>query len=261
MANAQSKFIKHVLVEKGELDRLRQRQLRDYNPELGVMAKLQEEIFGALRRKDLDDTQKLNLISLAQHRFDHLKEETNTLTGSNVSAAAPAVAAPAPAVKAEPKKEPKEEPKEMGPLVDLDTLQVHKNYRDRAAKFLEQINPEVISKNEQNELVVNGQAVPGSSVNKLYKALFTSNGSAKTTGMPELLNGLRQLNIGSDELVSVPIKKAYGAAAKQPVKEARPVKGKRPAGKNLPIVSAKAEPEQSAHGYTLLPKRPRILYL
>ena len=138
--------------------------------------------------------------------------------------------------------------------MDLDSLQINKNYRERAAKFLEHIKPEVISKNEQNELVVNGQVVPGSSVTKLYKSLFTSNGSAKTTGMPELLNGLRQLNISSAELVSVPIKKAYGAVAKQPAKES--VKGKRPA-----VASTKAEQEQSAHGYKLLPKRPRILYL
>ena len=36
-----SSFTKKILIEQAELDRLQQRQLRDYSPELQAMARLQ----------------------------------------------------------------------------------------------------------------------------------------------------------------------------------------------------------------------------
>ena len=72
MSNAQSKFVKQVLVEEGEYDRLRQRQYRDYSPEIRTMIKLQEQIVQTLMRNDLDPQQKLDLISGPQQRLIYL---------------------------------------------------------------------------------------------------------------------------------------------------------------------------------------------
>ena len=81
MSNAQSKFVKQFLVEEGEYDRLRQRQFKDYSPEIRTMVTLEQQIVEILAQKDLDPQQKLDLISGLQQRFNQLKEETNTLTG------------------------------------------------------------------------------------------------------------------------------------------------------------------------------------
>ena len=56
-------FSKKVLIEQGELDRLQQRQLRDYSPELKSMARLQNHIRDIMSRKNLSAEGRLNLIS------------------------------------------------------------------------------------------------------------------------------------------------------------------------------------------------------
>ena len=83
MSKSQSKFVKQVLLEEGEYERLRQQQFRQYSPELRVMVKLQYQIVSALMDKNLDAQQKLDLISSMQQRFTKLKEETNTLSGDS----------------------------------------------------------------------------------------------------------------------------------------------------------------------------------
>ena len=93
MSNSQSKFVKQILVEEGEYERLRQRQFKEYSPEIQTMVKLEQQIVEILARKDLDPQQKLDLISGLQERFNQLKEQTNTLTGLTAAkgAAAPDV--------------------------------------------------------------------------------------------------------------------------------------------------------------------------
>ena len=70
MSNSQSKFVKQILVEEGEYDRLRQRQFKDYSQEIRTMVKLEQQIVEILARKDLDPQQKLDLISGLQQRFN-----------------------------------------------------------------------------------------------------------------------------------------------------------------------------------------------
>ena len=48
-----SSFSKNVLIKKSELDRLLQRQLRDYSPELQLMARLQNHIRDIMSRNNL----------------------------------------------------------------------------------------------------------------------------------------------------------------------------------------------------------------
>ena len=81
MSNGQSKFVKQIMVEEGEYDRLRQRQFKDYSTEIRTMVKLAQQVFEILARNYLDPQHKLDLISVLQQRFNQLKEETNTLTG------------------------------------------------------------------------------------------------------------------------------------------------------------------------------------
>ena len=71
-----SSFSKKVLIEQGELDRLQQRQLCDYSPELQSMVRLQNHIRDIMSRKNLSAEERLNLISEEQIQFDKHKKET-----------------------------------------------------------------------------------------------------------------------------------------------------------------------------------------
>ena len=93
-----SSFSKKVLIEQGELDRLQQRQLRDYSPELQLMARLQNHIRDIMSRKNLSAEERLNLISGKQIQFDKLKKETGVLSGALPAQATPAPQPPTPAV-------------------------------------------------------------------------------------------------------------------------------------------------------------------
>jgi len=80
-------FIKKVLIEEGELDRLQQRQLRDYSPELQSMANLQTRMAEILARSDLSAQEKLNLLSGQRNRFDKIKKYIGVLSGGPTAAA------------------------------------------------------------------------------------------------------------------------------------------------------------------------------
>ena len=75
-----SRAMKRVLLEQAELDRITQRQLRDYSPELHSMAALHQQRIDVLARKGLSDGEKLKLLSSTDRRFNQLKRETNTLS-------------------------------------------------------------------------------------------------------------------------------------------------------------------------------------
>ena len=75
-----SRAVKRVLIEQAELDRITQRQLLDYSPELHSMAALYQERIDVLARKGLSNGEKLQLLSSIDRRFDQLKRETNTLS-------------------------------------------------------------------------------------------------------------------------------------------------------------------------------------
>ena len=81
MGISQRNFVKQVLLEEGEYEKLCQQQFWHYSPELRVMVKLQDQIVSALIDQTLDAQQKIDLISSMQQRFTKLTEETNTLIG------------------------------------------------------------------------------------------------------------------------------------------------------------------------------------
>ena len=74
-----SRFIKRVLIDQAELDRLRARQLREYSPEIQTMARLEDQIINILGREDLTADEKLSMISSRDSRFSKLRGQTQTL--------------------------------------------------------------------------------------------------------------------------------------------------------------------------------------
>ena len=62
MSNLQSKFVKQILMDESEYDRLRQRQFKNYILQIQTMLKLEQQIVEILERNDLDHQHELNLI-------------------------------------------------------------------------------------------------------------------------------------------------------------------------------------------------------
>ena len=217
MSNSQSKFVKQVLLEEGELERLCQQQFRQYSPELRVMVKLHDQKVSALSDKNLDAQQRLDFISSMQQRFTKLKEETKTLSWDsavkNVTIPdAPKVEAVKPnSTNVEPTKKPVTD--KVEPLKDEEQL-VKIAQTQKVDKLLNIIgnNPQIIRRNNANELEVNGHAFPGSNFDELYAAILSPKGLEHIAGMTELLVALRQLNVESKDIGSNRIKAAYESA-------------------------------------------------
>ena len=68
-----SSFKKMSLVAQEELDRLKQKQLTSYQPELRSMVFLKDEMDTILNRSDLPADEKLKLFQVAQNRFASIK--------------------------------------------------------------------------------------------------------------------------------------------------------------------------------------------
>ena len=56
-------FTKKILIEQAELDRLQQRQLRDYSPKLQVFDRLLNDIRDIMASKKLSAKEQMNMIS------------------------------------------------------------------------------------------------------------------------------------------------------------------------------------------------------
>ena len=65
-------YKKLALVERGELERLRQKQLKDYNPILSQLAAIQQEIERVLGTNQLSVHDRLGVLTLLHSRFDNL---------------------------------------------------------------------------------------------------------------------------------------------------------------------------------------------
>ena len=77
-----SSFSRKVLIEQAELDRLQQRQLREYSPKLQAIVRLLNNMTDITANKNLNAEERLNLIYGLQIQFDKLKKETELLSGA-----------------------------------------------------------------------------------------------------------------------------------------------------------------------------------
>ena len=92
------KFKTMTLVEEAELDRLRQRQIKDYNPALNSLTKIQDQIFKIFDDKELTDEGKCKILAQLQEHFGFLlnKFKNAGLPPPNILHTQPAMPLPAP---------------------------------------------------------------------------------------------------------------------------------------------------------------------
>ena len=196
-------FDKYHLMRDEEYQRLRQKQVQSYNPELRILTRLDDEMKDIIADTSVPVDVKLSILNQVKAQMKDVK--------SSVAKAVPpppSVVVPKPTVV-----EPEQEEEEYGEEDFYDASQdevfdsrvltgiTAKTQKSKARGLLKliQANPNVISKNENNELVVHGKAIPGSNYVDLFNSLYTSHvpGSSPegATGHTHFLKALSKLNV------------------------------------------------------------------
>ena len=176
---------KMVLLEAAELERLRQRQIKEYDPNLSAMARAQEQIDEILLNSKLSDEEKAALINQAQQRFNTIKSVVGPLGHVKPSTI-------------EQKDITKQEPKQSNtnsnssnisdPIeseLDPKFITDYRVLKSLIAKY-----PKLLRKNETGALVVNDRPVKGSNFNEVVKAVLSGESMDSTSGMTEFIQAL-----------------------------------------------------------------------
>ena len=232
-----SSFFKKVLIEQAELDRYQQRQIREHSPELQAIARLLNDMRDIMANKKLTAEKRLNSISDMQIRFDKLKKETGVLSRALPAKPTlePPPAAPQMQLKVLAEKgiglenEPEEEEeKQYEDILDEKDKSAQTNalspqmarvirwnipgvYQQKAHRLLQKITlqPDILTRIENLEAVVYGEAIPGSNFKSLFKSMVSNQQNLNQVGIDEFLLALRSLDVKKDEISGKPLKIKY----------------------------------------------------
>ena len=103
-----SSFKKLQLLSEEEVNRLKQKQISQYDPQLRAAAFLQTELDDLLSNKDLDSQQKMTLFQMAQQRFA-------SLIGKNVMSKVPLAGIRTQLTQDEQEQPPQQQPRQQQP--------------------------------------------------------------------------------------------------------------------------------------------------
>ena len=156
----------------------------------------------------LHPDERLKLFQRLQHRFTEIKHDGDTpIKVAGVSANLPEPEPPAPAA-------PPDFPQILG---------VNVRYRTHAKHLVKQLfhDPSTFSVNDRNELVIKGQAVPGSNFVDLVSHVFATSKSRvegpRPAGYPEFLSALRDVNAPRTLLINPKYSSSLLGPAVQPL--------------------------------------------
>ena len=200
-----SDYRKMVLLEEAEVDRLRQKQIREYDPTIGAMAHAQADIDDALTKSKLSDEQKLNLLFQAQQRFRHLRASFGPIPSQQTTIA---VAAPQPAQQLAPANVPQhpgmaqqqqqQPPQAFGSTRAAPTLKHDIDDAEEDEKYNELQDylkgyAKVLRSNAKGELVYRNKAIPDSSYYQIMSS-FVKGENTLMPGSEEFQKGLQIVN-------------------------------------------------------------------
>ena len=229
------KFRALTLIEEGELERLRQRQIKEYEPALKSLATTQENIQRLFDDPDLDDEGKFKVLTALQERFGYLYGKfknsgkatavpdhvpapavtppaiapavatagravaATTLAAAAPQASAAAAAAAASGVMTKTADSAGEPDSEMGlsGLFSSGAANIPVTY-ERKVKVLQDFlnaHKSEICQNSKQELVIDGLAIPNSSASELIRSLYVKNQNMNLIGQANLLQKLKQLKV------------------------------------------------------------------
>ena len=208
-----SAFKKMSLVAAEELNRLKQKQLTAYNPELRSMVFLKDEMDRILTRNDLPADEKVKLFQVAQHRFDSLKlsvqqqpiapakaaaaaataegdgaQEAEEEQGSEIEAAMDAAPGPSTAVRA------------AAPFAAM-VAALPKSFQKKGTEmvgFFDQ-NKDKFGIGPAGELAIDGHVIPHSNFQDLYRYLYSTK-KEPPAGFDLFADALRDRNVSHSSI-------------------------------------------------------------
>ena len=101
MATISKSYVKKVLFDEAELDRLQQGQLREYSPELATLARMKSDMDSILRHSKLSPQDKITTLAALQGRFEKIRKDAGVLSSAATIALAPQVAETPPTANAD----------------------------------------------------------------------------------------------------------------------------------------------------------------
>ena len=214
-----SNFVKRVLIEQAELDRLQQRQLRDYSPELHSMSLLNNQINYIINKTNMTAEEKLNLLSTAQARFDKLNKDTGVLSSGGQSSPSSstvdsqkAIASDANTDNDDDQHDEDIQPPAISPAAKtVRKLNVQPMFEAKARNLMLKImdHPDILSRNTNGEIIVNGKAEPGTNFDTIFKSLVGRSHDVSQPGFDTFLKALHQLGIRKQEFSGQVVKTRY----------------------------------------------------
>ena len=223
-----SNYVNKVLIEKGELDRLQQRQIRKFSPEMHNMADIRTRMAMILDNKTMPADAKLSLLKTIQTQFDKLQKDIGlpsigcVTTGSSGPAfkkvknetAVNKTSAPTENEDTTDQEESGETDDERQSEIEkiisddkstplsVQQLGIHYQYQPKASNLRLKITEhfDILKRNDAGEMVVVGKAEPGSNFNNLFKSMVGPTREFNQPGIDKFLDDLRRLGVRSNKL-------------------------------------------------------------
>ena len=215
-------FQRMRLVRDEEYERLRQKQISTYDPELRVLARLDDERRSVLDSNKFNNSEKVALMNHIGSRMSEVRSQYKNDTAapdivkkpSGVATVAPTIGTPAVTSDEEEEVAGDEavEDAKAGDLLkekrELLLNNVPSRARGKANELLDfmEANPDHVSLNEKFELVTKGKAVPDSNFLQLFESLYSGKSKNKIKqqrGIVQFLSGLKYVK-NAVKLVSNP---------------------------------------------------------
>ena len=224
MASGSSKKFKRMtLIEEAELERLREKQIRDYNPTLKTLADIQANIDKLIDHPVLNPEGKMQLLSYLQTRFQKIyKRAKNEILPTPLIPSESTVEADMgnansfdiPSIPEETKNEHvqkdqviHEKPINMDSEIQSNSIsgwpsvtearipQVSERKYNALIQYLSTNQNHLDISNKSRELLIDGTPLKGASVSDLMHSLFTRSKSFNMHGHSEFLDALRNIEL------------------------------------------------------------------
>jgi len=181
-------FKKYTLFTNDDLQRLRQKHLAEYNPNISALAKLQGEIESILEgNSSVPNDDKLKLLSTLEQRFNSIKQNEQTLEKQQQPLIKPIqkpqmpIAAPANEIDEDVAEEEEDQADAQQNNAILDSFEPL--MRPRVSLLLDSFaeHPEIISFDDEQQLILNGIPIENTNIVNSLKRLLKIKIPGKTS--------------------------------------------------------------------------------
>ena len=188
-------FKKYKLFTDDEIERLRQKNLTEYNPNISALAKLQGEMESLLDGNSaVPNDDNIKILSTLEQRFNSLKKNEASLVKQQAAVNPNVVPRVDMAQIVD-----NDQPAEPADAQDVILNSFDPLIRPRVTLLLDSISnhPELISFDDQKHLVLNGIPIDNSNIVDSIKRLFKIRTPGKTSlkGQKSLVNLLSQIEL------------------------------------------------------------------